>query len=954
MTSHSATVLGPRARTFAAAATGWVDRLGPAARSVWAKTSKTGEGDLRLPQHMVDSACVGVALWEGWVSDSLQAYLCSRLGVTAGEVQGLVAFMCGVHDAGKASISFLIKVEKRAEYSYLIDDAVAAGLPVVGERELPNFTLYHPMASQGIIERWLCKPDRAVPERVARNLATIAGAHHGIPVSGEQCDKINRIFRRYPAQWVAVHDELLDAMEELCGVAQVLPRLTRDAVSADVQQVLTGLVIMADWIASNQDAFPLEVDPDQERRVAAGMARVDLPGPWQPRELSAEEIADPDALLRASFRWTGQRSARPVQEAAVRAAASISGQTLMIIEAPTGEGKTEAALSAAHVIAQRTGAQGVMLCLPTMATANGLFVRALEWARVNTASGEVSSLYLAHSKSTLNKDYGQLRHSNIGPDMPSEDGAVVASQWLSGRKKGLLADFVVGTIDQALMACLQQRHAMLRHLALAGKVIVLDELHAYDAYTSEYIKALLGWLARYGASVIVLSATLPPAQRRAFAQAYDRELPGHTGDCDTDATGYPLITCVTRDGVKQLPVTPRPTDAAIAIELIDDPLPELSRHVTAAVAEDGGCVLIICNTIARAQEAYRHLADLFPGEVELHHAGFMAWQRAEREDALRRALGPQAHRGGTGADERPWRRIVVATQVAEQSLDIDVDLLVTDMAPMDLLIQRMGRMHRHQRPEADRPANLRTPRTLIRGIRNYDGHTAAPDWDCGTAAIYDPAILLASLAILPETFRRPDDIEDLVRRAYSEHPDIPEAWREAWQEAEVASRVAKEQARARAATFRMPGPREGETLAELYAMMQKDHNAEQEERRGQAQVRDIEPAVEVIPIMDTPTGYQPLGWPGGELDIADDAQLSDSVAFHLATSTVRLPLRVTKRNFEEVITLLEQATPVGWRQDPKLRGQVALRLDDEYRITLGKTPLRYTDDVGLEIESNTP
>ena len=165
----------------------------------------------------------------------------------------------------------------------------------------------------------------------------------------------------------------------------------------------------------------------------------------------------------------------------------------------------------------------------------------------------------------------------------------------------------------------------------------------------------------------------------------------------------------------------------------------------------------MCNTVARAQEMYSACVEEFPGEVELHHSRFLANERAVKEDRLRAELGPDAHRGAG----RPYRKVVVATQVAEQSLDIDVDLLISDVAPMDLLIQRAGRMHRHNRPAGDRPGPVIQPVMLVRGVLGRD---PAPRLDPGTAAIYDPAVLLATVAeleatVIPDGFRRPDDIK---------------------------------------------------------------------------------------------------------------------------------------------------------------------------------------------------
>ena len=295
----------------------------------------------------------------------------------------------------------------------------------------------------------------------------------------------------------------------------------------------------------------------------------------------------------------------------------------------------------------------------------------MNWARNTTETGAVSSLYLAHSKNQLSKPFRDLRFRDINEDAddPSTNGEVVASSWMSGRRRGLLSNIVVGTVDQVLMLALRQRYSMLRHAALAGKIIIFDEIHSYGAYTSDYLATTLEWLAHYGATVIMMSATLPSAEREKLIEAYT----GNSVDGNSDA--YPLITVASENSLRYVTPEQSPTNLEARIAIIDDAITALEELLEQLLI-DGGVALVICNTIARAQEVYSTLIAAYPGEVELHHAGFMAWQRSEKEDQLRQELGPDSHRG----EGRPWRKIVVATQVAEQSLDIDADVLVTDLA----------------------------------------------------------------------------------------------------------------------------------------------------------------------------------------------------------------------------------------------------------------------------------
>ncbi|MDY5786515.1 CRISPR-associated helicase Cas3', partial [Corynebacterium sp.] len=614
-------------------------------------------------------------------------------------------------------------------------------------------------------------------------------------------------------------------------------------------------------------------------------------------------------------------------------ASEVSEPTLIILEAGTGQGKTEAALAAAQILGRNVGAQGIYFAAPTMATANGLLERTLRWASRSGQDNTVASMYLAHSKNQLAQEYRQLKLRGIAPEESERGGEVVASSWMSGRRRGLLSNIVVGTVDQVLMMALQQRYSMLRHIALAGKVVIFDEVHSFDTYTSVYLERTLEWLAYYGVSVIMLSATLPRGRREALIEAYTGERPTESHDA------YPLISIASESSLRFEAPEPPPPELTARVQLLDDDLPTVTDTLEDLLA-DGGCALITCNTIARAQETYSAVSELFPGEAELHHAGFMAWERTQREDALRRKLGPASHLG----QGRPDRLIVVATQVAEQSLDIDADVLITDIAPMDLLIQRAGRIHRHDRPASDRPEKLRTPRIYVRGITQTD---PVPEFDGGAEAIYGARLLLATLLRLPEQFNRPDDVPDLVQSVYGDIHDIPEAWETTWNDALHAEQEREDRAQSRARDFRIPTPFQEQDLASLFGRCVSAAIHLGDEERGAAQVRDAEPTVEVIPIVRTQYGYRPLG---DHPEILETGELSYAEAFHLASSVVRLPARMTRytNDFEAVVGTLEERTPPHWQNHFLLKGQLALPLDEDHFTQLGRFWVRYSTELGLE------
>lgn len=911
---------------FCKRAEGWAKQRRPQTRSLWAKPGD-GVDFLNVPQHLVDTACAASLIFNSWVSQPIKDFLSGELQISEPELEGLYLWLAGCHDLGKVLKTFQRQILTREGLEHLVNAVDDAGLATELSVDEANFSkLPHSIVSGEILSLWL--EGQGVRRPKANAVAGVVNAHHGIATGPNP--SVRNLVEDYPAEWRVVHRELVEAMEELCGVEGGVGKLVASMpkMSGPAAQSLTGLVVMADWIASNEKAFTLRVQGSQLERTAAAAEFLDLTSAWAP---GAAGWADIDEHFRKSFNWPAEFKARRVQRAMVEAVQDLDEPALVVLEAETGVGKTEAALAAAEILAARNGAQGVFFAAPTMATANGLLERTIEWAG-NVAGHSVRSMYLAHSKNALSKPFADLKFNGIN-DLEESGGEVVASQWMSGRRLGILSNFVVGTVDQVLMMALQQRYSMLRHVGLAGKVVIFDEVHTFDTYSSDYLRSAIAWLGHYGVSVILMSATLPPHKRRELVEAYS------WGDMPEGEQGYPLITVATAEEIHVTSVEPSPTNLVGDVQILDEEERPLSVLLD-ELLDEGGCALVICNTIGRAQAAYSCLMDIFGDDVELHHAGFVAWERVEKEDLLRQGLGPDCHRGAG----RPWRKIVVATQVAEQSLDIDADVLITDIAPIDLLIQRIGRLHRHARPETDRPQRLQEPKIFIRGVLQKD---PVPEFDSGAEAIYGRAILMSTLAVLPEEFRRPDDTAELVAAAYDPDFEPPALWLESWAEADDEKKHGDATAHSRSVDYRVPDPQHGLQFKSLFERLVDDseRNAGQ---GGAAQVRDIEPSVEVIPIIATDYGYRPWGW---DSEVLDGGEVPYKLAFHLASSTVRLPGRMTRygNDFDAVVSQLEESTPGEWADHYLLRGQLALVLNDSNEATVGRFKIRYSSELGIEI-----
>lgn len=944
--------------------------LSLAARRAWGKHDRATEGWLPLRQHMADSAAVAGKLWDEWLPRNVKVLVAESLPGGLEDGRRLTVWLAAVHDTGKATPAFSCQVDPLAEAMR------RAGLEMPDPKQFGDDRKLapHGLAGQLLIQEWLSER-HGWSGRESGQLGIVAGGHHGVPPGHQKILDLDRhpeLLRTRgvsESAWKAVQYELLEACGRAAGVEDRFAAWKTVKLSQPVQVLLTAVVILSDWIASSSELFPYlsagvegsAARRSSEERLDAAWQGLALPTPWAPGEpeCSASE------LFAARFDLPANASIRPVQEEAVRLAREMDPAGLLIIEAPMGEGKTEAALAAAEILAARTGAGGCLIALPTRATSDAMFARLLTWLDhlpQDRIPGDGSrSVFLAHAKAALLDTWaGLLRKGNRTIAAVETDGAqslsapgakirtspsgLQAHQWLRGRKKGLLASFTVGTIDQVLFAALKSRHLALRHLALAGKVVVIDEVHAYDAYINTYLERVLEWLAAYRVPVVLLSATLPADRRRALAAAYA----GREAEFDAiPEDAYPVLTAVSREASVLCAQPPaaanRRTD--IQLEPLDDDMATLADRLAYELA-DGGCALVVRNTVDRVLEAAERLQERFGKDrVTVAHSRFLAADRARKDAELLGLFGPDGARP-TGP------HIVVASQVVEQSLDIDFDLLVTDLAPVDLMLQRMGRLHRHRRRG---PARLRTPRCLVTGT---DWASDPPQPVNGSVAVYQgPHLLLRALAVLrPHLEGRPlslpHDISPLVQAAYGEAPVGPDHWSSAMDESHQDYRTRMAGKRERAEVFRLgPVRRPGRPVIGWIDAGVGDAD---DTREGRAQVRDSAESVEVLVIQRRRDGtLATVPWLDrgrGGLDLPEYAVPTREAAQAVAASALNLPWHFSQPwVVDRTIQELEKFHVPAWqvKECPWLAEELFLALDEEGRTRLSGIDLTYTPSEGL-------
>ncbi|MBS2965652.1 CRISPR-associated helicase Cas3' [Actinocrinis puniceicyclus] len=919
---------------------------------LWGKSAGRAGGTLNLLlSHMLDTAAVAEQIWHGMLAEKLKVLL---NGLGGGDGLRFFTWLCGVHDCGKATPAHQALDEVSAA------PVLAAGLRWPYGQKLRDWR--HTKAG-GKILRDILK-DRWAKEQIDWVWPIVAG-HHGTfpPVGALNSPESRKDHHGRGAEWRAVQAAVVEVFTRAVGYPSLDAAQPSRAPSRSEQLALSGLVIMADWVASNESYFTGIADLN---RVSVAGARERAHSAWVDLGLCGGwgrlPVPGADDVVRERF----GDIARPFQRLVLDAARRMAGPGLVIVEAPMGEGKTKAALAAAEVLAARFGADGVFLGMPTQATCDPMYSLMHAWAS-GFGGGLERQVALLHGKSRFNPEWRKaLRRSdadsaaagasgfscddfNYGDDMYGGPGGScdkpereAPAEWFLGPKRGLLVPFVVGTVDQLLHAATRTKHVMVRFAGLAGKVVIVDEVHAADVYMEQFLTEALRWLGRARVPVILLSATLAPGQRRALTWAYlcgALGLREFSGDALPEPGGYPSVTAVTASedaGARFLVEHAQPwrPSLAVRVEVLEDASAEPSQ-VPGVVREkvgSGGVALVIMNSVKRAQYVYQELMAQFGEDAVLLHGRLCAADRADRTGECVRRLSP----GG----ERPRRMVIVATQVAEQSFDIDADVLITDIAPIDLLLQRIGRIHRHA--GIARMTGMETPSVVVTG---FEVRAGGPRFDGACEAVYGSYRLLRTAAKVLEArdgegWQVPADVPQLVADVYGEEWPVGE---ESWHPAHDASKSAwltDQGRRAGSAEKFLLGNRNDDGAPTLAGLHRHETSGAVDDEELSAVVRDGDPTVEAILVRRSDRGYCTLH--GARIGINGEA--SENLLDEVLGGTTRLPAKLTT-------AAKEQLRPLnGWLGHEWLKRWPALVLEEDGTAQLGEYTVGYDRELGLTVE----
>ena len=532
-----------------------------------------------------------------------------------------VPIIAALHDVGKVSPGF---------QKYISLENVEKECPQLA-KIFSSFVKNHAAISQEAVKLFY--------NFKTSNIPYILGVHHGtrpekqVYIDSSECGG---------EVWTVERNNLIEKLINDFGSIQ------SENISPAITNIIAGLVCVADWIGSDETFFPSEGLPKGENISLIAKDAVEKCGWISPKvknNLSFEKIFDNKPYKNQKLFFE-----------------NVTKQGVYIFEEQMGAGKTEAALYAAYKLISKGYNNGFYFGLPTKLTSNKIHERVQDF--LDKICVEKNQAILAHGSAWLQSG---------GKDFLS------GNSWFNPRKRSLLAPFAVGTIDQALMSAINVKHFFVRTFGLAGKVVILDEVHSYDVYTGSILNSLVETLRQIGCTVIILSATLTKQRTSTFFVKKSSE-----------TNAYPLVSLENKTEAKIIECE-IPDSKKVKITFLENSISEISE-LAVKKANNKNCVLLITNTVDSAQKYFDAIKstmteNAFP--IGLLHSKFPVFKRQKLEEYWINILGKNG--------DRPDNCILIATQVVEQSVDIDADFMITELAPTDMLLQRMGRLWRHNR-----------------------------------------------------------------------------------------------------------------------------------------------------------------------------------------------------------------------------------------------------------------
>lgn len=853
---------------------------------------KTHDDDYHLlPYHALDVAAVAVVWWD--TCPAIRRAFKQAFHIVESEINQLrawILFFLALHDLGKLDIRFQLKspntlLQLRPQFD--LDNIDESNRTVSGfDHGASGFD----WAIQECID-WFGEIENpeALGERWQPWLAAVTG-HHGdlssrnldfhAPEAEEEIIEYDRQARR----------DFVNTIADLFLKPASLS-LTSFAPECDTaaQHLLAGFCSVCDWIGSNIDAMPY-VTPDPTLSLAGYLAQ-------RADKMQEEQWLQHFGVIGSIHAYRGLITLLKPKEMPRGVQVLIDSWPLVpgltLIEAPTGSGKTEAALAYAWRLLESGTVDSIIFALPSQATANAMLVRAEDFA-AKAFAGDATNIVLAHGKRRFHQGFKRLVATGQRTTAQGQQEATrQCAAWLAqSRKRVFLGQIGICTIDQVLLSVLPVRHQFVRGFGISKSVLIVDEVHAYDRYMHGLLAEVLCRQKAVGGNVILLSATLPSGVRNRLLQAWQA-----TGDKEAP---YPAVWCATHGSVTPgiVPNDQHPPRREVVTELFKLPgaFPDgvlLQRLI--AAAQIGARVAVVLNLVDDAQRLAKLLRQRTALPIDLFHARYRFRDRQAKETATLQQYGrSNVWAGG---------RILVATQVVEQSLDLDFDWLVTQICPVDLLFQRLGRLHRHER---SRPAGFDTPRCTVLSVEGNDYSTHELIYG-NTQVLWRTEYLLAQT----DQIRFPDAYRAWIESVYQEDDwdGEPESVSNDYYKFHITQNAAEKAAK------------------EMISLRRKQYA--DDDTSIAINTRDGEMSLTVLPMQMDGRLLD-----GTDIDMLDDGQLAET----LNLNTVPVPHSWGKSALSRC------------PQDDEGRYRLVFVVDvaGAWVTHLGKHTFRYTEDFGLE------
>ena len=968
----------------------------------WAKTTDDKNNLLRqnafhpLICHLIDVAASARAIWKNVLTSTQKKRLAKPFGLEneLEKAGNLLAFFVGLHDLGKCSPPFALrgKNKSRSEqtarlyelYKNTVFDADTFAVASDARHEFVTSIILPPILEEKF----------GFKKQLAQNISDIIGGHHGnFPTNSFQ--RTNRKSETVCGNksWRDAQIELVEELAKALKIKGNFAHLENKKLDNATAMIFAGFVTAADWVGSNSDFFKcfctdsLKIETDAKFPINVSEYFKDA----QTQARSALEklgwldwiSVSEEKTFEELFPLLTER--RHLQNVAVEIANDIrkmNAPGIVVVEEQMGEGKTETAMYLADVFNAVLEQRGIYFALPTQATSNQMFGRVKDFLESKYADEKANvQLLLQHGHASISEEFAEnvdnfkkLYGIFDETETKKNFANVTAAEWFTYKKRGLFVPFGVGTIDQILLGALQVKHVFVRLFGLAHKTVVIDEVHAYDAYMSTLLERLLEWLAALRSPVIVLSATLPKNRRDALIRAYQKGL-GQTFDDDEklesigDADKYPRISYATAETeagkfkIRHLG-SPARQSKTLRIEW-KDKKNFVADLITKLKEADGGCVTIICNTVKEAQDTFSKLyADpFFSGDaddglpkLDLLHARFRFKDRETREKHALLRFGKTGEKvsfveNGKKIErevKRPDCAVLISTQIIEQSLDLDFDLMISELAPADLLLQRSGRLQRHERCARILYKNAPTL-WILKPVTDDAGNLLKnpnnePDFGA-SGIVYDKHILLRSWLKLRECseISIPDEIEDLIEDVYDAErcfDNLTDDEKLMWQRTVENYQYDCDLEKDKAETVYLNSPHYDDHLGN-FVRNPKEEDAPELHPSQQAMTRDVEPTANIVCL------WEKDGKTYDDETYRREVLLSDKpsriVAKQLLFNSVTVSFKAV------IFNLSHKDVPQGWRKSALLMRHRTLVFNTDRKCSMFGYIFHLDEKLGLRI-----